>query len=144
MLQLRHSMVMLVWLLFGCGLLSSAPASKAFGAAPPAELTQNKNLTNTLEYQRWWWAFSQRASRGGVIPERAKLNALEQIRQAANKQQKTATLSIGQSASAGGIQGDQWVNLGPAPLLNSQGIPTGGRVANVAVNPRNFSHWLIG
>jgi photosystem II stability/assembly factor-like uncharacterized protein len=137
--QLRHSTVTIVWLLFGCGVLWAAPAGSLL---PLADLAQNKNLTNTVEYQRWWWASSQRASRRGLIPEQARLHALDQIREAGNRQEKATALSPGQSAVE--IQGNQWVSLGPAPLLNAQGIPTGGRVANVAVNPHNSSHWLIG
>jgi len=123
-----------------CGCVSRA----AFGSPLlPVVLAQNRNLTNTIVFQRWWWAFSQRASPHGIIPDGARLQALEQIRQL-KKAHQAATPLLRESAQTGEVHGDQWVSIGPAPLLNQQGIPTSGRVATVAVNPGNSNHWLIG
>ena len=109
-------------------------------------MAQNKDLTNTIEYQRWWWAFSQRASPRGFIPEEAKLQALEQIKQH-EKARQPGTPQLRDSASQGEVQGDRWVSIGPAPLIIQQStpvLPASGRVADVAVDPRNSNHWLIG
>lgn len=113
---------------------------------PPVGLAQNRNLTNTIEYQRWWWAFSQRASPRGFIPEGAKLQALEQIKQH-EKARQTATPQLRGSDAPKEVQGDQWVSIGPAPLIIQQStpaLPASGRIGNVAVNPGNSNHWLIG
>src|SRR5215218_4534002 len=39
----------------------------------------------------------------------------------------------------------QWVNIGPAPMVRSL-TPgrSSGRVASIAVDPSNPSHWLLG
>lgn len=45
------------------------------------------------------------------------------------------------------IQGDQWNSIGPTPILGGQTFPPSpvtGRVADVAVDPSNPDHWLIG
>lgn len=47
------------------------------------------------------------------------------------------------------IEGNTWVNVGPAPITGSPGVffgapPWTGRVADVAVDPANPDHWLIG
>jgi hypothetical protein len=42
---------------------------------------------------------------------------------------------------------ERWTNIGPAPILQGQTdppSPTTGRVADIAVDPGDFDHWLIG
>ncbi len=143
MLELsRKLLVIPASLLLYCWLAWAASGSPLL----PVGVAQNRTLTNTMEYQRWWWAFSQRASPRGFIPEGAKLQALEQIKQH-DKERQTATSQIRESDVLGEVQGDQWVGIGPAPVIIQQSTPTlpaSGRVADVAVNPGNSNHWLIG
>jgi photosystem II stability/assembly factor-like uncharacterized protein len=116
------------------------PANGAPGLRLP-DTPETASLTNTIEYQRWWFLFSQRASPRGVIPEGARFKALEEIRRA-----KTGESVTGQSQGVepgAVVQGDRWVNIGPAPL-NPQSVPVSGRVADIAVDPSNSNHWLIG
>lgn len=60
------------------------------------------------------------------------------------------TLSFFFFSFSGAAQGKQWVNIGPAPIQSSGGHdffgqgPVTGRVADVAVDPRDSNHWLIG
>ena len=96
-------------------------------------------LTNRKAFQRWWWAFSQRAYPLGEIPAGAQLRAMQQIEQAQASVPPTAQV----------VQGTQWVTIGPAPLSGGQIGQTGGtrpmsgRVADIAVDPGDASHWLI-
>src|ERR1044071_3742374 len=139
MLQLtRKSLLGLASQLLHCWISWAALGSPM----PPVAMPQNGNLTNTMDYQRWWWTFSQRATPGGFIPERAKLIALDQIKQY-EKGRQTNTPQLQEPGGGQEIQGDRWVSVGPAPL-NPQSTPTSGRIADVAVNPRNSNHWLIG
>jgi photosystem II stability/assembly factor-like uncharacterized protein len=41
-------------------------------------------------------------------------------------------------------QGRQWVNIGPTPIITSNYGTVAGRVAEIAVDPSNSDHWLIG
>jgi hypothetical protein len=46
-------------------------------------------------------------------------------------------------------QGRQWVNIGPDPIQNTDGYffgagPVSGRVAEIAIDPSDINHWLIG
>jgi len=56
----------------------------------------------------------------------------------------------GGRAASQPVQGNRWVNIGPAPILGGQIGATGntrpmsGRVADVVVNPSDSDHWLIG
>jgi hypothetical protein len=142
-LRLRRESLMVLASLLLYGWLAWSAAGSPM---PPVGLAQNRNLTNTIEYQRWWWAFSQRASPRGFIPDGAKLQALEQIKQH-EKARQTGTGQLRDSASPGEVQGDRWVSIGPAPLIIQQStpvLPASGRVADVSVNPGNSNHWLIG
>jgi hypothetical protein len=132
----RKSWILLAALFSFCWLVWAASGS----SGPPAGVAVNKDLTNTLEYRRWWWSFSQRASPRGFVPERAKLQALEQIEEH-KKVREGATRQLRKSDSRG-VQGDKWVSIGPMPLLGA--LPVSGRIGDVAVNPGNSNHWLIG
>ncbi len=91
-------------------------------------------------YKRWEWAYQQRAYPRNEIPE----HALERAEQQLQQWQRRFRLE-GLEASPG-----RWVNLGPAPLTGgqtavpNQARPVSGRVTDVAVDPTNANHWLIG
>jgi len=53
------------------------------------------------------------------------------------------TLALSLFMSAGIAWGNQWINIGPAPITVSGG-PYSGRVADIAVDPNDSNHWLIG
>ncbi|MEO8428745.1 MAG: hypothetical protein ABI651_16730 [Verrucomicrobiota bacterium] len=95
-------------------------------------------LTNSIQFQREWWFYQQRAYPLGYIPTNARLRALHQI------EQFRASVP-GTIAAALGTQ--RWVNIGPAPILDGAtdpSLPVSGRVADIAVDPGNRDHWLIG
>ncbi|HVO26251.1 MAG TPA: hypothetical protein VMW56_21770 [Candidatus Margulisiibacteriota bacterium] len=84
---------------------------------------------------REWWAFQQRAYPLGHIPDGAQMRALRQIH-AARAARSSAT------GGAAAADSDRWVNIGPAPIVDKR--PVSGRVAAIAVDPRDLQHWLIG
>lgn len=91
--------------------------------------------TNNNQYKRWDWAFRQRAYPSNSIPAGATEAALEQIKNSSNR------------GDPRGDGGAQWVNIGPAPIVDGQISPSGpvsGRVAAIAVNPTDATHWVIG
>ncbi|TAK06395.1 hypothetical protein EPO44_05460, partial [bacterium] len=117
--------VLVLWLLAGYGAAQQMPQ------VPPA-------LANSKQFQRWWWAFQQRAYPLGDIPKDAKLRALQQIEQ--------FKASLPPALQPGG----NWINIGPAPIVGGVD-PDGdlnpkssGRVAAIAVSPLDPNHWLIG
>jgi hypothetical protein len=93
------------------------------------------------DFQRWWWAFEQRAYPLGDIPEEALPRAMEEMRRA-----DARALSAPVRLSAGG----RWASIGPAPMTGGQigtggvGRPMSGRVNVVAADPSDANHWLIG
>jgi photosystem II stability/assembly factor-like uncharacterized protein len=104
---------------------------------PEVELFQLRALTRSKPFQRWWWDFQQRAYPLSDIPKDALLRALQEI-----KLSKVGLLAKSQMKQSG-----RWVNIGPAPLLDRAGFSTravSGRVADVAVDPSDPNHWLIG
>ncbi|MBI2867290.1 MAG: hypothetical protein HYX97_03010 [Chloroflexi bacterium] len=119
-----------------CVLANAVPAP----AQQTADPWQFPRLTDSQPFQRWWWAYQQRAYPLDEIPEGVQLRALQQI------EQLKASLPLTSQA----VQGDRWVNIGPAPIDGGQigattdTRPMSGRVAEVAVNPSNSNHWLIG
>jgi len=116
------------------------------GQLPSNSITQSPQITNTIQFKRWSWEFSQRASSRGLIPEGARLHAIEQIKKHQNELQ-TNTVHSQQTAESVQVQGDRWVSIGPAPLLNGQAPSAqhlSGRIADVAIDPANSNHWLIG
>ncbi|MBI3329700.1 MAG: hypothetical protein HYZ81_23710, partial [Nitrospinae bacterium] len=113
------------------------------GAAQPQPLVdpwQFPDLTNSKPFQRWWWAFQQRAYPLEDVPEGARLQALQQI------EQSKVTLP----APSQPVPGSAWITIGPAPILGGQiGKTTttramSGRIADIAVDPSDPNHWLIG
>jgi hypothetical protein len=69
-----------------------------------------------------------------VIPANARLRALQQIEQSRAAQQGTIPATL---------ETARWVNIGPAPILDGP-TPMSGRVADIAVDPGDRGHWLIG
>ncbi|WP_309668131.1 SBBP repeat-containing protein, partial [Tabrizicola sp.] len=106
--------------------------------------SQQNQKANRIEdrkpYKRWEWAYRQRAYPGNEIPEHAIERAEQQLRQWKARMQKFPL-----QAATG-----RWVNLGPAPIMGGQTAidnqtrPVSGRVTDVAVDPTNANHWLIG
>ena len=80
------------------------------------------------------WAFQQRAYPLGYIPEGAWMRAQRQI--------EAARAARAAAPGDGAADGDRWINIGPAPILDKR--PNSGRVAAIAVDPRDPQHWLIG
>lgn len=114
-------------------------------AASTPGLADSHYPTNMIEYQRWHLAFLQRASREGVIPGNAKLRAFDQMRELL-KTSGEASPSLQKAALPGTVQGTRWVSIGPAPIANGDttpAAPVSGRIADVAVDPSNSSHWYI-
>ena len=100
----------------------------------PEEIQQKK------QFLRWWWFFRQRALPLPRIPGGALLRALDRI-------QEFDPVRLGRDLRGGG--GRRWVNIGPRPLENSERRNSlrnavSGRVADVAVDPEDSRHWLIG
>ena len=84
------------------------------------------------------WAFHQRAHPLGYIPDGAWMRALRQM-DAARAARVAAT-------GDGAADSDRWINIGPAPILAKSPYSgrNSGRVAAIAVDPRDPQHWLIG
>ncbi len=122
------------WLMLFVGLtLCLLGSDGAAQPEQPVDLWQFPQLTNSKPFQRWWWAFQQRAYPLGYIPEDAQLRALQQIEQ----------FQAGLAPTSQPVQGDRWVNIGPAPILAGT-TAYSGRVTNIAVDPSDATHWLIG
>ncbi|MBK8312982.1 MAG: SBBP repeat-containing protein [Acidobacteria bacterium] len=99
-------------------------------------------VVRSKPFQRWWWAYKQRVYPGDEIPQMARERAIKQIEEIRVSERTMARTSI--------VQGDSWISIGPAPILGGQIGDMGntramsGRVADVAVDPGNQNHWLIG
>ncbi|MGA2658443.1 MAG: immunoglobulin domain-containing protein [Verrucomicrobiota bacterium] len=94
--------------------------------------------TTNIQQLREAWKHDQRAYPLGYIPAGARARAFNQIQQTKPRRPKGQPLSSG---------GPQWVNIGPAPIVNGQIAPAGpvtGRVLTIAVDPGNPARWLIG
>jgi len=126
--RLHHLQLLTVAALF------SLAGAGAVYAQKPSDPRQSPELTARKAFQRWWWAYEQRAYPLGNIPEGA--------RQRAFQQRKLATAAQAPAAAAG--PGNRWVNIGPAPQDSALFRAEGGRVASIAVNPTNADHWLVG
>jgi photosystem II stability/assembly factor-like uncharacterized protein len=102
-------------------------------------------ITNTLEYQRWAWAFTARATHQGVIPERARIKALEQSHRYEMQGRRSGATISSEAAGSLSLQGDQWVSIGPGPIANFSfsGAVVSGRVAGLAVSSNDLNHWYI-
>src|SRR5947199_4845477 len=76
----------------------------------PVDPWQLPKLANSKPFQRWWWAFQQRAYPLDDIPKNARQHALQEIAQSQAALPPSSQL----------VQGDRWVNIGPAPILGGQ------------------------
>ena len=110
-------------------------------AAPP-DLPDPRQLpasiTNSIFYQRWLWHEQDRRLPDGRVPHRAHERALQQIKTA--QEQSPYILETP-------VPGNAWLPIGPAPILNGQtsgAQPVSGRIGDIAVNPSNYNHWVIG
>jgi hypothetical protein len=96
----------------------------------PEEIFQFENLTRSKPFQRYWWAWYQRAYPAMEIPAGVLVGAWE--RQHASK-------ARGVAATAGTFR-----PIGPRPIDAGDGIKYSGRVGDVAIDPTNANRWLIG
>jgi hypothetical protein len=125
---------------FGCFLFISTSALAAPPIQPltPFAIARPQHSTTNLHILSSTWAREQRAFPLGYIPTDAKVRALEQIQQTHANRKPIRPLVAG---------GPQWVNIGPAPIINGQIAPSGpvsGRVLGIAVDPANQARWLVG
>src|SRR6185295_16429260 len=75
-------------------------------------------LTNSIQFQREWWFFEQRAYPSGIIPADARLQALQQI-----EQSRSTQIGTDGSATSAALETERWTNIGPAPILGGQTDP---------------------
>ncbi len=122
--------------LCAAALLAALPVATRAEEPPP--LLRNPALVDSKPFQRWLWLWEDRASPLGFVPPGALERARRQIaaHQRAHPPQRTFVTP--------------WAPLGPAPILGGQIGATGGtrpmsgRVVDIAVDPGNNAHWLIG
>ncbi len=105
---------------------ASAPAQQR----DPEEIFEFETLTGSKPFQRYWWAWYQRAYPQMEIPAGALVRAWE--RQEASERR-------GVFPTAGTFQ-----PIGPRPIDSGGGIKNTGRVADVAIDPADTDRWLIG
>jgi len=118
--------------------LVASLAATAGAAEPPARPDRNQTLL-----QRSEWLYQQRAFPFGEIPAGARERALRQIKESKDKRRLLAAAPAAQLSDLG----ERWVSIGPAPIRDGQVSPpqpVSGRVADIAVDPLNTNHWLIG
>lgn len=91
------------------------------------------------QFQRWWWSYEQRTNGGAAdLQNESLVNASNLMNQ---------NVSIPASP---GVPGSRWVNIGASPWVFGQvgrfiGVQNmSGRVATVAIDPTNNSHWMAG
>lgn len=107
--------------------------------------SQFQGLKGVKPFERWLWEFEQRAYPLDRIPEGAKDRAFQRTREA--KAAKAPRPAKGAPLTSDLITGSVWQSLGPKPIQGGQttpASPVSGRVADVAVDPNNANHWLIG
>lgn len=130
--------------------LLAAPAAGVAQSRPQSvDRSQFQGLKGVKPFERWLWEFEQRAYPLDRIPEGAKDRAFQRMRQAKAAQsprQPKGALTLN------AITGSVWQSLGPKPIFVAPAAggqtnppsPVSGRVADVAVDPNNANHWLIG
>lgn len=122
------------------------PAAVAQVKPQGVDRSQFQRLRGVKPFERWLWEFEQRAYPLDRIPEGAKDRAFKRTKEAkaasAPRPAKGAAALTSQA-----ITGSVWQSLGPKPITGGQTdppSPVSGRVADVAVDPTNANHWLIG
>lgn len=129
-----RSKISLVLIIIVCFL-----AATAAGQFRPQGIDSSRleRLKGVKQFERWLWEYQQRAYPLDHIPEEARDRAF-QITQKA----KAETAVKPQT-----VTGSTWENIGPRPIEGGPTTPpspVSGRVADVAVDPSDVNHWLIG
>lgn len=123
-----------------------APAAGVAQRQPQGvDRSQFQRLRGSKPFERWLWEYEQRAYPLDRIPEGAKERAFQRTRQA--KAARAPRPAKGALTSEAVTGSGVWQNLGPKPILGGQTnppSPVSGRVADIAVDPTNANHWLIG
>ncbi|HLJ17143.1 MAG TPA: hypothetical protein VKV15_21800 [Bryobacteraceae bacterium] len=144
------------WRIAGAGLLlltlcmGAAKAQKPGGPPIPDWFkAQYPNLVTNRHFQQALLSYQKQVGNGS--PSSVPQGALIQAQQAALAHPfDPAILAPPANGLAAAIQGNHWTNLGPAPETGGQiGQTNGtrsmsGRIAAIAVDPTNSSHWYIG
>jgi photosystem II stability/assembly factor-like uncharacterized protein len=104
----------------------------------PMDLRQFPAFTDSEAFEQWWRWFEPRAYPLGHIPSDAWVRAQEDYERSARRLAE-------ESAS---FSRYRWVPIGPAPLTGGDQFatyrPKSGRVTDIAVDPGDLNHWLIG
>lgn len=110
-------------------LISAVPAQQVDAIDP----FQFDALANSKAFRRWHWAFQQRAYPLMDIPDGAHARASEEAERLREIRRLDSVT----------LQNEQWTSIGPGPIIAGS-TPWSGRVPDVAVDPGNPNHWLIG
>src|SRR5256712_6998263 len=86
--------------LFAVLLVSLISGGGATGQEQAVDFWQFPKLSQSKAFQRWWWAFQQRAYPLGDIPKDALLRAQRQIEET----------KVGLSPTSQSVQGSTWMN----------------------------------
>jgi hypothetical protein len=130
--------------------LTAVPAWAQQETTRPYPANIPDTLSGSEQFQRFWDHWLMRTVPGDTgVPTSNKLAVATLMNTPAS-----ATSLVNPSAPAGptGVPGSRWVGLGPAPINNGQigstagvnGRAVSGRIATLAVDPTNASHWLAG
>src|SRR5436305_1441157 len=117
----------------------AAPGSSAFADQKADPRGRSAHTSGSRLYERDQWFYKQRAYPLDRVPEHSRLRAFQQIQQGTPKQ-----LSLSALPPAAAVQGNNWVNIGPAPIQNGQVAPpqpVSGRVTGMAIDPLDNTHW---
>ena len=127
-------------------LLAAPAAAVAQSQSQGVDRSQFQRLRGVKPFERWLWEFEQRAYPLDRIPEGAKDRAFKRTKEA--KAASTPRPAKGAAVlTSQAITGSVWQSLGPKPIQGGQTTPpspVSGRVADVAVDPTDANHWLIG
>ena len=93
------------------------------------------------QFQRWYWLYQRRASRGQRILPGTLRRAARQLERARELQRAAQSQMPGQAAVD---DAERWVSIGPTPIDVAGRTYYAGRTAAVAVDPGDASYWLIG
>ncbi len=94
------------------------------------------------QFQRWYWLYQRRASRGQRILPGTLRRAARQLQRARELQRASQSQMPGQAEAVD--DAERWVSIGPTPIDVAGRTYYAGRTAAVAVDPGDASHWLIG
>src|SRR5213594_3908454 len=96
-----------------CVAIGLCPLTQIWADQPPAAkpASHSRNSTTNIHEWRQQWLFDQRAFPLGYIPDGARASALQQITQSKSRPLLRDPVKT---------DGQQWVNIGPAPIVNGQ------------------------